>query len=68
MDPSARETVRTSHHEQPRYIMGAGAPQMLMGAPVINHTDAELILLEGRVGRRPPVFSYYRAERNLTGY
>ena len=53
-DPSARETVRTTHHEQPRYVMGMGSPQMLMGAPVINHTDAELILLEGLTGRRPP--------------
>ncbi len=53
-DPSARETVRTTHHEQPRYVMGAGAPQMLMGAPVVNHTDAELTLLESLVGRRPP--------------
>jgi len=54
MDPSARETVRTTHHEQPRYVMGMGAPQMLMGAPVINHTDAEVIMLEALVGRRPP--------------
>ncbi len=53
-DPAALETVRTKHHEQPRYIMASGAPQMLMGAPVINHTDAELILLESLVGRRPP--------------
>ncbi len=53
-DPSARQTVRTRHHEQPRYIMAAGAPAMLMQAPVINHTDAELILLEGIVGRQPP--------------
>jgi hypothetical protein len=53
-DPSARETVRTRHHEAPRYILGSGAPQMLMQAPVLNHTDAELILLEGLVGRRPP--------------
>jgi len=53
-DPSVRETVRTQHHEQPRYIMGSGAPQMLMGAPVINHTDVELILLEGLTGRTPP--------------
>lgn len=53
-DPAARETVRTKHHEAPRYIMGSGAPQMLMQAPVINHTDAELILLESLVGRRPP--------------
>ncbi len=53
-DPSARETVRTTRHEQPRYVMGAGAPQMLMGAPVINHTDVELTMLESLVGRRPP--------------
>lgn len=53
-DPSAGETVRTRHHEQPRYIMAAGAPAMVMQAPVINHTDAELILLEGIVGRQPP--------------
>ena len=53
-DPSAREVVRTKHHEQPRYIMGTGAPQMLMGAPVVNHTDAEVTMLEALVGRRPP--------------
>ena len=53
-DPSARETVRTQHHEQPRYVMGSGAPQMLMGAPVVNHSDAEIMLLESLVGRRPP--------------
>src|SRR5260221_2187199 len=53
-DPASRETVRTSHHDQPRYIMATGAPQMIMRDPVINHTDAELILLEGLVGRQPP--------------
>jgi hypothetical protein len=53
-DPAARETVRTTHHEQPRYVMGMGAPQMIMGAPVENHTDAELTMLEALVGRRPP--------------
>ena len=53
-DPTAREMIRTRHHDQPRYVMPSGAPQMLMGAPVINHTDAELILLESLVGRKPP--------------
>jgi hypothetical protein len=53
-DPGAAETVRTRHHEQPRYIMRKGAPQMLMKAPVINHTDAELSMLESLVGRNPP--------------
>lgn len=53
-DPAQRETVQTRHHDQPRYVMAKGAPQMLMGAPVINHSDAELILLESLVGRKPP--------------
>lgn len=53
-DPSARETVRTEHHDEPRYVMAHGAPQMIMGAPVINHTDAELTMLEALVGRQPP--------------
>ncbi len=53
-DPSHGETVRTTHHEQPRYVMAKGAPQMMMAAPVINHTDAELTLLESLVGRQPP--------------
>lgn len=54
VDPSARETVRTTRHESPRYVMGSGAPQMLMGAPVVNHTDAEVAMLESLVGRWPP--------------
>jgi hypothetical protein len=53
-DPALAETVRTSHHEQPRYIMAKGAPQMMTKAPVLNHTDAELSLLESLVGRRVP--------------
>lgn len=53
-DPAAREVVRTTHHDQPRYVMAQGAPQMIMAAPVVNHSDAELILLEGLVGREPP--------------
>ncbi len=53
-DPAARETVKTSHHEQPRYVMAKGAPQTIMPAPVVNHTDAELVLLESLVGRNVP--------------
>ncbi len=68
MDPSARETVRTRYHDQPRYIMGAGAPQMLMGAPVINHTDAELTLLESLTGRRPPFTPWPGEDRPLSTY
>lgn len=57
-DPATRETVQTQHHEQPRYVMAMGAPQMLMSAPVVNHADAELIFLESLAGRRPPFAEY----------
>src|SRR6267143_1749873 len=39
---------------EPRYIMAQGAPQMILRAPVVNHTDAELVFLESLVGREPP--------------
>jgi hypothetical protein len=56
-DPAASETVRTRHHDEPRYIYRRGMPRMIEQAPVINHTDAELILLEGLTGRAVP-FAY----------
>jgi hypothetical protein len=52
-DPASAETVRTRYHDQPRYIYGKGMPNMIEAAPVINHTDAELFLIEGLVGRSP---------------
>ena len=56
-DPKEAETVRTTHHDQPRYIYAKGMPRMIRmieAAPVINHTDAELTLLESLVGRKVP--------------
>ncbi|MGD8369120.1 MAG: hypothetical protein PVG78_15890 [Desulfobacterales bacterium] len=50
-DSKNREELRTRHHEAPRYIDAAGH---ITPAPVVNHTDAELTLLESMVGRRPP--------------
>ena len=58
-EPAARETVRTRRHEQPRYIMARGAPQMIAAAPMMNHTDAELQLLEAMAGRAPASFPGY---------
>lgn len=57
-EPKEAETVRTIHHDQPRYIYPKGMPRMIERAPVINHTDAELILLEGLVGRDVPFVAY----------
>ena len=54
--PEARETVSTTHHDAPRYIYAHGEMpiKMIAQAPVVNHTDAELIMLEALVGRKPP--------------
>ncbi len=52
---SARETITTTHHEQPRYIYASGAETLIARAPVMmNHSDEELIMLEGLVHREPP--------------
>ena len=56
-DPTAAETVRTKHHDEPRFIYARGMPQMMEKAPVFNHTDAELIMLEDLVGRTTPFAS-----------
>jgi hypothetical protein len=53
-DPAAAETVRTKRHDQPRFIYGKGMPRMLEPAPVFNHTDLELQMLEALVGRKLP--------------
>jgi hypothetical protein len=54
--PAARETVSTIHHDAPRYIYAHGDMpiKMIEPAPVRNHSDAELIMLEALVGREPP--------------
>jgi hypothetical protein len=53
-DPKAAEIVRTKRHDQPRYIYAQGMPRMLEPAPVINHTDVELHMLEQLTGRKLP--------------
>jgi hypothetical protein len=65
--PQARETVQTTHHDAPRYVYAQGEMpvRMIAVAPVINHTDAELIMLEALVGRRPP---FVGSGREYGGY
>jgi len=53
-DHEVRETVKTTHHESPRFVYASGSEQLIVKAPVINHTDVELIMLEEFVGRQPP--------------
>ena len=46
-DPGARETVRPKlRHEHPRYLLARGAPRMVTPAPMLNHTEAEIELLQ----------------------
>lgn len=54
-DPTSRETIESKHHDKPVYIL-AKAPtgQRIRPAPMKNHTDAELALIEELVGRTPP--------------
>jgi hypothetical protein len=53
-DSKATETIRATYHDAPRYVYAAGAPQAITAAPVINHSDAELKMLEALLGRSPP--------------
>lgn len=55
--PSQREVIQTKHHDHPIYIHGdPRMPTSMVPATVINHTDAELMLLESLVGRLPPFY------------
>ncbi len=58
-DPAAAETVTTRHHDEPRYIYAGGLPRLIETAPVVNHTDEELAMLEVLVGRQPPFSGKY---------
>jgi hypothetical protein len=53
-DGRTKDTYTTTHHESPRYLYGDGRKDAMTPARVVNHTDAELIMLEALVGRTPP--------------
>lgn len=53
--PKQAEIIRTTRHDHPITIHADPAmATMMIIAPVINHTDAELVMLENLVGRVPP--------------
>ena len=65
--PEINETVTTLYHDQPRSIYSR--EKRIDHAPVINHSDQELILLERLVGRVPPFVKLQRDEgRESNGY
>jgi hypothetical protein len=55
--PHEVERYSTMHHDKPMYVHNdMSMPKMMVPATVINHTDAELELLEALVGRVPPFY------------
>ena len=50
-----RATYSTTHHEVPRYLFR----DRIVAAPMLNHTDDELIMLEALTGRYPPFYGKY---------
>jgi len=52
--PASQVSITTKHHESPFYILPTGMKLAMLRAPVINHTDEELIMLESLVDSVPP--------------
>jgi len=68
--PQERTSYSTIHHDRPYYIYNkANMPKMMVPASVINHSDDELTMLEGLVGRWPPFYGrYFRRGGGSGGY
>lgn len=62
--PAQKETITTRHHDKPHWIHNDPAmPRSMVAAGVINHSDAELEMLEALVGRLPPFMDSYGSNR-----
>lgn len=54
-DKHSSETITSLHHDAPRYILSnESSARNIREAPMINHTDLELQVIEELVGRTPP--------------
>lgn len=63
------ETIRSLHHDAPRYILADGnAGKLITPAPMKNHDDEELMLVEALVGRTPPFSSVMNYRGGRRGY
>lgn len=51
---AAGRLVKTTHHEQPLLLHDDGGIMRVEPGPFLNHSDAELVMLEALVGRVPP--------------
>ncbi len=68
-DPNSREIIESEYHDQPRYLVNdAPTGRKIESAPFKNHTDQELALIEGLLGRVPPFGikpDIYKAPRQI---
>ncbi|MDF1821773.1 MAG: hypothetical protein P1U64_09380 [Alcanivoracaceae bacterium] len=68
-DPQSRETIVSVHHDAPRYIARDGnSGGLITPAPMKNHTDEELMLVEQIVGRKPDFASVKSYTAPRKGY
>lgn len=52
--PGMAEEVATRHHDAPRRVFSPGHVPLMEPYFAVNHTDDELVMLEGLLGRVPP--------------
>ena len=57
-DPNQIRDIVTTYHDKPVYILPSGSPgNLILDAPVIDHSDSELNLIEALVGRKTPFWN-----------
>lgn len=56
VDQNQKQRVTSHHHDDPKYILASPSQKgkLILPAPMINHNDQELALVEELVGRVPP--------------
>ena len=54
-NPNIKQDIVTEYHDRPVYVLpGSDRKKLILPAPVIDHSDTELSLIEELVGRTPP--------------
>lgn len=64
-----QEEIKATHHDAPRFILKEPEKgKLIIPAPVFNHTDEELILIETIVGRESPISAIQSYSSPRRGY
>lgn len=68
-DPNQSEQITSIHHDAPRYVLREPENgKLITPAPMKNHTDEELVLIEELVGRKPAFSSLESYTAPRKGY